>query len=85
MEAIFQQLGLTCSTLLERFNNEKVNPHVILAMSESMCSNSLRGHNHERSNLHKTTVQGQDRDRDIMDRTVCLSGGLACMQGTFFS
>ena len=33
MEAILEQLGL--STLLERFSDEKVDPHVVLAMSES--------------------------------------------------
>ncbi|PFX34295.1 hypothetical protein AWC38_SpisGene804 [Stylophora pistillata] len=33
MEAIIEQLGL--NTLLERFNDEKVDPHVVLAMSES--------------------------------------------------
>ena len=33
MEAILEQLGL--NTLLERFNDEKVDPHVVLAMSES--------------------------------------------------
>ena len=33
MEAILEQLGL--STLLEIFSDEKVDPHVVLAMSES--------------------------------------------------
>ena len=33
MEAILEQLGL--STLLERFRDEKVDPHVIMATSES--------------------------------------------------
>ena len=33
MEAILEQLGL--SALLERFSDEKVDTHVVLAMSES--------------------------------------------------
>ena len=33
MEAILEQLGL--NTLLERFSDEKVNPHIVLAMLES--------------------------------------------------
>ena len=33
MEAIFEHLGL--STLLERLSDEKVDPHVVLAMLQS--------------------------------------------------
>ena len=141
MEAILEQLGL--GTLLEKFSDEKVDPHLILAMLESAlirlgvatmgvgirmkelcreavdCSGDSNGadavncdssgwstsaaeqvreerrlffcpYNQSGSNRGRSASAGQagqkkERSQTNMDGTVCLFGGSACMQGTFFS
>ena len=61
MEAILEELGL--STLLERFSDEKVDPHVVLAMSESAL---IR--------LGVATMGGQIRMKQLCKEAVDCSG-----------
>ena len=62
MESILEQLGL--STLLERFSDEKVDPHVVLAMSESALIRSGVATMGDRIRIKQLCKEAVDCSRD---------------------